>query len=840
MKLPIKEPTAPRYLYINPKTNTVHLLMPMMSGTEIGLDNTCKSVYSLQEFFGLAGADKQRSAFGVLTDYKAVLEFDLKYMPASAEKTAKMHRLSQIDTYLDILNQVQQDTRITAPLMRNFPVYPEPLALLMQSVDANLHSIILRPGVQDNYLRTTDIVPTFSANHNQMVNDEIVPKASLFDSLRNLYQTIPLTLKSTEGLIELIRSKRAGLPVDFDQIKAQLKDEIKTYLGIDVSFEQTQSNQAQRAAGAIVSALMNQLYLDEQLGVNADNPASIEDYVNGLIHYCTPNLFDNVEDSPFYTVNNAERLSILTQFFLAILNIACKEAIITTADFGQVLERDATLIEALAKAVQDALAHSASVEEALISFINQHQNRFGLTTLISEESLPALKGSPALNERFKSHWEQIKASPHFDEFMLLSKKSGLFVTHQYCMAIHFAHFIQMGWQDNRLDVQLQDFNTVDKPDNVIPYKNEHIHADMREIEIDLSQMDKDALQTLYEDISNHPDQTLSKELLAQFKSERPDFKPRIDARKFLQHVAYGEQDEAEALLQQDPELAQALLQADDIPFTDYSGRTFKCTAYEYAYWAKDSHMQRMLEKYIRINEDTRQLILERVQDIEKPVPSAGPSGFLGRLFTPAAEPQGLRYTTKDKQGVVIEHQDAGFDLAPLINALNHYVAEYDKKSNKTQADWDALEKIWIDEVGRAQRDIPAHIAHEYCNPDRSFDQVNKNKNLLDASNPANLKRQLKFYNYDTGNTDVWFSLNSYSVDSGLGFSFGIVRAGREVRGGGGWVWGGGGSGRNGGGSASEDSGALTTIDKVRTKDREQSLLNLSQPLNLQEPQSHGL
>ena len=34
---------------------------------------------------------------------KLALEFDLKYMPASLEKTAKAHRLSQIDTYLDIL-----------------------------------------------------------------------------------------------------------------------------------------------------------------------------------------------------------------------------------------------------------------------------------------------------------------------------------------------------------------------------------------------------------------------------------------------------------------------------------------------------------------------------------------------------------------------------------------------------------------------------------------------------------------------------------------------------------------------------------------------------------------
>jgi hypothetical protein len=36
--------------------------------------------------------------------------------------------------------------------------------------------------------------------------------------------------------------------------------------------------------------------------------------------------------------------------------------------------------------------------------------------------------------------------------------------------------------------------------------------------------------------------------------------------------------------------------------------------------------------------------------------------------------------------IFFEHQDAGFDLAPLINALNHYAAEYDKKSNKAEAD----------------------------------------------------------------------------------------------------------------------------------------------------------
>jgi len=160
MKLPFKELIAPRYIYINPKTNRVHLLMPIMSGTEIGLDNTCKAVYSLQEFFGLLGANKQSSAVGSLEAYQSALAFDLKYMSESEEKTAKAERLSQIETYLTILKQVQQDHRITEPLMKPFPLYPEPLVHLMQATSANLHSIILRPVMQDNQLRTTAILPT--------------------------------------------------------------------------------------------------------------------------------------------------------------------------------------------------------------------------------------------------------------------------------------------------------------------------------------------------------------------------------------------------------------------------------------------------------------------------------------------------------------------------------------------------------------------------------------------------------------------------------------------------------------------------------------------------------
>lgn len=101
--------------------------------------------------------------------------------------------------------------------------------------------------------------------------------------------------------------------------------------------------------------------------------------------------------------------------------------------------------------------------------------------------------------------------------------------------------------------------------------------------------------------------------------------------------------------------------------------------------------------------------------------------------------------------------------------------EYDRKYRKSDADWEAVDIILIEKIGRAQRDVPAHIAHEYCHRNRSFENVSKNKELLNPTNPDNLKQPLKFFNYDTGDFDVWFSRDSYRGDSGLGFSFGILR-----------------------------------------------------------------
>ncbi|MDP1602440.1 MAG: hypothetical protein Q8M03_04160 [Legionella sp.] len=234
---------------------------------------------------------------------------------------------------------------------------------------------------------------------------------------------------------------------------------------------------------------------------------------------------------------------------------------------------------------------------------------------------------------------------------------------------------------------------------------------------------------------------------------------RLQLPKLLLHVARGEQEEAKKLLEANAD-SQLLLQAGK--FTDYSGRTFNCTAYEYAYWAKDTHMCRMLEQ--QMDEETKAEMLIRCEAMER---------------------DGLDYTQNGE-----EKNSAHFDFMPLITALQIYVNEY---------------MNWMN-VGKAQRDVPAHVAHEYCRLDRIFFP-------LSEFNEPSLPRNLTFYNRETERNESWFP---FGVSSGLGFDFSLIQrqplvgmrqqAERELA-----LW---------------NLGAVRSLDKVRTADLTQSLENL--------------
>lgn len=249
--------------------------------------------------------------------------------------------------------------------------------------------------------------------------------------------------------------------------------------------------------------------------------------------------------------------------------------------------------------------------------------------------------------------------------------------------------------------------------------------------------------------------------------------------KFLHCVARGEQDKAEKLLK----INNEWLLKPGI-FTDYSGRTFNCTAYEYAYWAKDTHMQRMLEKYM--DADISREMLRRIDEME-------------RIDDVTGQPVGLTYYQNEQN-----YHSVHFDSQKLIQALKAYVDGYVGWYNTSN--WDAMDAAWL-EVGLAQRDVVVHIANEYCRLDRSFDPT-------PPFNESTLPRILTFRNWTTGRDESWFTLTA--SHSGLGFDFGLVRraagCGRGV-----------GSAR----TASMDLAAVTRLDEVRTAELTQSRENLN-------------
>jgi hypothetical protein len=158
---------------------------------------------------------------------------------------------------------------------------------------------------------------------------------------------------------------------------------------------------------------------------------------------------------------------------------------------------------------------------------------------------------------------------------------------------------------------------------------------------------------------------------------KPSLKP-VDQKvlnQLLQYVAEGEQDQAEALIQTDKNL---LLHSGVVK--DLSGREFKSiTAFQYALWAMDWHMWKMIQKYL---------------------PQETQAEQLRELETKGTLPHG-KY----------------FSLNGLIDALQKYVDNAERVWKYDQRAVDHWSKI----VGGEQKLLPAHIVNEYCRGDRPFE-----------------------------------------------------------------------------------------------------------------------
>lgn len=447
----IIEPRAPRYIRVNPEDNRIHVFVPIVGGDRIGTDNTCKSTEAIKSFF--------RNILRELEDYKAALEFELSTVNIvnNIKREEKNSRLVQIDQYIQAMRAMKEKSEIEQLTLPAYPVYPESLVKLMIKRD-NLLSVSLRPTVMDSLLRFVN--PVFSITRNEH---------SLFYQILQREFSKVCVLDSRAKLISAVVNTN---PQSFEEIQKILKEKTFELFKVDTDF--TIDKQGHPVTQEGIDAIIG------------DDTLTTIDYVDALIGACAGEEIWSIsidEVSPFEMIKEndmkVEKYSILTQFFLAELNVYCYSQGISSQNFGEKLDSSITLSEKVAKIVIGALRHGKSVEPELIRFVNKNKKKFNLNRLITEQE------AKEIIQRFKTDYATIEDSPHFDEFVILeTSKPGSFVTHQGAICTDFSLMIE-AFPDIDTPYFKKTRESTKKLQGTIPHKN---------IEIETTQIDDHELK----------------------------------------------------------------------------------------------------------------------------------------------------------------------------------------------------------------------------------------------------------------------------------------------------------------------------------------------------------
>ncbi|MDF1827653.1 MAG: hypothetical protein P1U39_05190 [Legionellaceae bacterium] len=847
MIIPLIEPTSTRYIHVNPATNRVHLLVPFVGGQDISTDNTCRSTAELNAFFGGGG-------FNELEAYKSVLEFHISLLDANdARRVIKEERLAQINIYLDAVRSIGNNYQTTVNALLAKP--------------SNLYSIHLRPSAQDNY---GDVVnPVFTIERGN--DGSGTPLSPLYNKMHEVFPN--QTLGKPDPRTELINATLSALPQDasFEDIQRVLTEQCQRLFGAPIDFQSYIKRTPGRPSE---NQAVTKAHIDTLMGLGDD--ATPEEYIHALLGTCAPNLSSLYIGSPFYhgsyttPAEQAERLSIMTQFYLAILNIHCRAQGISNINFGEILDNNAALSEALVECISMALTNGDDVEASIIMFVNEHTRAFSLSRDLNPDD------KNAIQTKFETTYRTVTATDeneHMDDFMILDNEArgpnALFFTQKGLICTDFANIAPTTGPNQAYFAEIKQ-EAATHP-NVMRPQDEAI------VEVDI---EPEALMDKLDDIQW--------DKLPVEVSDACRALPAFQMRELADDVAKGKQEEAEAILNASAADNQQALLTTPAKFTDYSGRTFNCTAYEYAYWAKDTHMRRMLESHM--DDTTKTYLLNKIDEMEHSGLAYQQHGvdyknphydmsFVLKDLNPAEfrhlqtmvgqnNPKIQEATANNYQNLpftATEYEQLQKDLAPhtnvwtwmlsclgsfqslayltypafflasffitppantiankltfdfnsLITALDTYVTNYDRWN------WHDRDAAWL-KVGQAQRDVPVHIANEYCRPDRSF-------HPCPEFNERTLPRVFTFDNYVTS-CNSWFPLSAGS--SGLGVDCGLIRRGAArvgaraeratVR----WAW---------PAPIAVDLRAVTRLDEVRTNDLTQSREILSEATR-----NHGL
>ncbi|HAT6977742.1 TPA: protein SdcA [Legionella pneumophila] len=446
-----KEPERCDYLYID-ENNKVHLLMPIVGGDEIGLDNTCQTAVELRSFFygNTHHGEARHSAEQQLADYKKQLEEDIQAINSQKGISRyaytdllkeKKERLKQIEKYIELIKVLKEEYDHSGEIItiKNniIPPLPSGLNQIIQSSE-NAGAVRLCPDRPD--LATSFKNPLFRLNRHYENSDHKLTEGlgvRLGSTLLPDSQTpTPINRKSPkEKIVETVLAKFKSEKIaepnreeKLQELKTLLQEElvkIDSNLSVDISHDEKETNYG---------------YLEMMMGMDEDS--SIQEWIDSILTATVDSsVWDTQSSSPFYDgakeikhKEDADKMSIRVQYLLAEINFYCKTNKLSEANFGEFFDKEPHATE-IAKKVKEGLVNGDDIEPIIYNYINSKHAELGL------ESPLTTKQQQEIADKFAQHYNTIKASPHFDEFFIADPdKKGNIFTHQGRLSCHFLDF----------------------------------------------------------------------------------------------------------------------------------------------------------------------------------------------------------------------------------------------------------------------------------------------------------------------------------------------------------------------------------------------------------------
>lgn len=429
----LKEPLDCDYIFID-ENNYVHLLLPIVGGETIGLDNTCKMAMELKNF--LFGSDRKPSAYHQLQQYEQALEHDLEALPdSSLLHVEKEKRLQQIRLYLYFLKITDKEGNYSE-LEGRYIKYPQAVNRILQRQN-NCLAMRLSPQEPDEWTAISN--PVFKLKRKARQWDFTYDYRDQYGSYTCLsrrleediaYHKAHLPPKKTlkDAIIaEVTRIVGPGPGVDLQQLKEATKRVLN---------EQYNVNNLDLDHAAIGGTLIDKDYFETILCTIDDwEKETTQTLCEQLLSATTSYAFWEQLDDRVFEQASPEQLPIAVQFFLGQVNLYCHAHGLSSENFGSIMDSTSNLRYLVSDAVIQAKKDSRSIEKTLFEVINAYHETFGLTAPLTKEVMNEI------TKTFRYHYKIIKESPHFDEFIqFFPGVQGDFVNHKSRISMHFYDF----------------------------------------------------------------------------------------------------------------------------------------------------------------------------------------------------------------------------------------------------------------------------------------------------------------------------------------------------------------------------------------------------------------